>query len=456
MLNADHATHNPFAAESRAFGWPKRLFHTPEGLFCDVELTNLGVEAIEQKHYRYTSAEIAPKYRTSTGDVYSDLFCGLALTNTPYHDTMPGVFAAGDKASFWVLTSGATRQELDPELQATFAKQLQRGKTGPLLFALADGVMSHRDVEEAVYQALVAESGGDDTDWDEWPHIEDCYPEFVIYSRGWGAPWFKRGYTIVDRTAVLAAEIVEVQWVWVEKARQAFAAAQRDVRKLGAVASPVPATRTGAKGESMSQAQGSKKTFGQMLRDFFGVAQDATPEQFTQALDAAPAPAAEPAADPGKTVTTSQPTPAEVVELRQRLDAQEEEMKELRRKSAEADEALNLQQAEELIAKYEREGKITPAQRDLKDAEGKGVLLQSALRDPVAFATIYDAAKPQIDLTQRGGLNPRQGSGGDEPAESYSSKVADLVRGGMAFDKAARQVAGDFPALYERHKAGGR
>ncbi len=99
MLNFDHSTHNWFAVNSPAAGWPIRLEHEPGvGLFAIVELTDLGEEAIKNKRYRYISAEVADKLKTSTGKEIENLLSGMALTNVPFHDTMTGLFGKNSKA----------------------------------------------------------------------------------------------------------------------------------------------------------------------------------------------------------------------------------------------------------------------------------------------------------------------------------------------------------------------
>jgi phage I-like protein len=94
MLNFDHAPHNIFASSAPAAGWFKSLeTESGVGLFAVVELTDLGVEAIDNKRYRYISAEVMDSYDTPDGDTFANVCCGAALTNTPFHSSMSGLFS---------------------------------------------------------------------------------------------------------------------------------------------------------------------------------------------------------------------------------------------------------------------------------------------------------------------------------------------------------------------------
>jgi phage I-like protein len=102
MLNVDHATHNPFAASAPAYGWVQSLAHEPgTGLVAEVELTDLGEEAIRCKRYRYLSAEVGETWKDSKGAEHKDVFSGLALTNQPFHETMPGLFTRDQVSGAW-------------------------------------------------------------------------------------------------------------------------------------------------------------------------------------------------------------------------------------------------------------------------------------------------------------------------------------------------------------------
>ncbi|HPW22174.1 MAG TPA: phage protease [Vicinamibacterales bacterium] len=124
MLNFDHSTENWNAAEARAAGWFVDLEYMPgRGLFAVIELTNLGADAITNRHYRYISAETCDTYIDSTGNKFPDVLSGAALTNSPFHDTMASLFghpvegvacfsrAAGPgepTRSFWVAREGGS------------------------------------------------------------------------------------------------------------------------------------------------------------------------------------------------------------------------------------------------------------------------------------------------------------------------------------------------------------
>lgn len=129
MLNFDHASHNPFAAQAPAAGWFTRLEAAPgEGLFARVELTPRGEAAIRNREYRYISAEVADAYSNSQGDTFANVIIGAALTNTPFHDSMPGLFgqnpapahlfSAVGPHTFWAAT--------DPKEGSTMPTLLER------------------------------------------------------------------------------------------------------------------------------------------------------------------------------------------------------------------------------------------------------------------------------------------------------------------------------------------
>ncbi|MDO8607293.1 MAG: phage protease, partial [Phaeospirillum sp.] len=102
-VNFDHSSHNPFGGGSRAAGWLTALETDAGGLHARVELTPCGEEAIRKREYRYVSAEIAEVWVTSSGQAFANVVLGAALTNIPFHGSMPGLFAAAGA----VPTSGA-------------------------------------------------------------------------------------------------------------------------------------------------------------------------------------------------------------------------------------------------------------------------------------------------------------------------------------------------------------
>lgn len=96
FLGIDHERLNFFSSRAPAAGWITDLEHDEEAaLFLTrVELTQLGLDNIEGRLYRYTSAEVADTYKNSRGEAYNNVLVGNTLTNTPFHDTMPGLFGA--------------------------------------------------------------------------------------------------------------------------------------------------------------------------------------------------------------------------------------------------------------------------------------------------------------------------------------------------------------------------
>ena len=69
---------------SEAAGWVKNLFVDGDCLMATVEWTELGMEKIEKKLFKFVSAELASRYpHHKSGKLVSNVFIGLALTNTP-------------------------------------------------------------------------------------------------------------------------------------------------------------------------------------------------------------------------------------------------------------------------------------------------------------------------------------------------------------------------------------
>lgn len=107
MLNFDHSTHNPFAGTNPAAGWFQRLEIEPgAGLFAVVELTPAGAAAIKNREYRYISGEVFDEYARSSGVKAKNVITGAALTNTPFHDTMPGLFGQPPTRALCFSTTG--------------------------------------------------------------------------------------------------------------------------------------------------------------------------------------------------------------------------------------------------------------------------------------------------------------------------------------------------------------
>lgn len=69
---------------SEAAGWVKDLYIEGDKLMAKVEWTELGMEKISKKLFKFVSAELANKYpHFKSGDLIGNVFIGLALTNTP-------------------------------------------------------------------------------------------------------------------------------------------------------------------------------------------------------------------------------------------------------------------------------------------------------------------------------------------------------------------------------------
>lgn len=69
---------------SEAAGWVKDLYIAEDKLMAKVEWTELGQEKITKKLYRFVSAELASRFpHARTGEMFKNVFIGLALTNTP-------------------------------------------------------------------------------------------------------------------------------------------------------------------------------------------------------------------------------------------------------------------------------------------------------------------------------------------------------------------------------------
>jgi len=98
--------HKAAAGDSRAAGWIMGLRREGEKLKAAVEWTPLGREAVEQKIYRFQSAEYAPSKRSKTdGSVKEGHWLrGLTLTNRPFIEGMDPVSLSDDPAYQLALT----------------------------------------------------------------------------------------------------------------------------------------------------------------------------------------------------------------------------------------------------------------------------------------------------------------------------------------------------------------
>lgn len=100
FLNLDHAGLGMFGdSKAPAAGWPVDLFHDEQAglLMAHTELTDLGEDNLANRRYRYTSAEVWDEFINSLSQQFDNYFAGLALTNRPFHDSMPGTFDAAAK-----------------------------------------------------------------------------------------------------------------------------------------------------------------------------------------------------------------------------------------------------------------------------------------------------------------------------------------------------------------------
>jgi phage I-like protein len=132
MLNFDHASVNWAAATNPAAGWIVELIPV-EGVGLDavVELTDLGLEAVENRRYRYISAEVYDAYTDSRGETTANVIGGAALTNLPFHDTMRGIFEGQPQAacfsnpagrSLWVASDPRKESDMSKLMDAVRRK----------------------------------------------------------------------------------------------------------------------------------------------------------------------------------------------------------------------------------------------------------------------------------------------------------------------------------------------
>lgn len=70
--------------DGEAAGWIKKVYKLDGVLFAEVEWTQLGMEKITSKQFRYTSSELALSYtEPKTGAKVKNVLIGVALTNIP-------------------------------------------------------------------------------------------------------------------------------------------------------------------------------------------------------------------------------------------------------------------------------------------------------------------------------------------------------------------------------------
>jgi len=425
VLNADHATRNPFAASAPAYGWPKSMEHVPgEGLFAIIELTDLGEEAITNKRYRYISAEVDETYANSQGATFQDVISGYALTNTPFHDTMPGLFS-----------------KAGTDLVQQFSEGLKQ-------FATLEGDLSFDEIRCLLRDAVRAEVALRPSCY---RYVEEVFPAFFIYeecdySGGMEQErHYRRGYTVAGRQVTLDAEVVEVEEVWVDVARQAFATAQKQAWRLERAQSGANSDPAGqpARGKQMSQAQ--QPTPWQRFCRMLGLGENPTTEQFQAAINSAPA-AEGTELKPLEGLGTFS-APAGMVVLSQ---AEADQLRKGNQEFQEFQRTTATNNANALIEQYARQGKLTPAMRE---GEAGKALLNFATTNPDAFKQMYDAAPALVELGSRGHANLSTTPSGEGGAETFSAAVAAAVKQfGLSEIEAMEQVANERPELYEAHR----
>lgn len=77
--------------ERGAAGWIVGLKKAKKGLYGDVEWTDIGVDLIKRKIYRYFSPSYGPYENPETGKKYDNVLRGGGLTNVPFLKMMPPI-----------------------------------------------------------------------------------------------------------------------------------------------------------------------------------------------------------------------------------------------------------------------------------------------------------------------------------------------------------------------------
>ena len=83
--------------ERSAAGWFVRLFKADEGLMGEIEWTEVGVDLISKKIYKYFSPWISTYTNPETKKSYKNVFRGGALTNVPFLKMLPEITLAEGK-----------------------------------------------------------------------------------------------------------------------------------------------------------------------------------------------------------------------------------------------------------------------------------------------------------------------------------------------------------------------
>lgn len=114
-INYDHNNNNVAA------GWVKNADTRSDGLWLFVEWTTDAVKKIQDKAYRYFSAEFADEWVNPQDQKYSDVILGGALTNRPFMKNLVPVNLS--EATY------ENAYELVAALQGTDVESLKGGKT---------------------------------------------------------------------------------------------------------------------------------------------------------------------------------------------------------------------------------------------------------------------------------------------------------------------------------------
>ncbi len=347
-LNADHAGMR--WAQNPAYGWLEELVPVAgEGLDAVWDLTDLGVEAIEKRLYRYISAEVADTWTDSLGRNFANVIFGAALTNTPFHDSM----------------------------RAIEGQEEDGGDQPPM--------------------------GG----------------EFAAAGR---VACFGQG----------------VRRVWVLGAKAEKAGGRTGAGDLRA---GEPASEAGGEPAGGSEEMGWLQTLAAKL----GLAAEASEDQVVEAL-ADRLPAASTEKEGG---AEEPPAGPDVAGLQARIDAQAGQIEALTQRLQVAEQALETaageardRDAEAAVDRFQRDGKLLPAQRDKALAWAK--------RDLADFQAFYQDAPRVVPLGELG-IRDRGTEGGEE---TFLSLVQAAVAAGEDFDDASRRISTARPELYERYRDG--
>ncbi|MFN4180592.1 MAG: phage protease [Armatimonadota bacterium] len=82
-----------------AAGWVKAMEVRDDGLYAQIEWTDIGKEAIEKGRFKYVSVELGGAIDPKSGKELTDIITGIALTNRPFFKALTTLAAADPK---WV------------------------------------------------------------------------------------------------------------------------------------------------------------------------------------------------------------------------------------------------------------------------------------------------------------------------------------------------------------------